>query len=88
MPSQDVDTPPASPSTSVKTRGARPARRPGVQLPPWGNLLFGFLILGVGLYLTAVQKGPAFSATRIIFLVLYAGLAGLYFGRAYRQYRK
>src|SRR5437763_1785262 len=73
----------AAPTTS---RSSRPARRKSPQLPPWGNLAFGFIIIGAGVYFFSRQSGPL-TGTRILLLVLYAGLASLYFGRAYRQYR-
>jgi hypothetical protein len=76
-----------APASTRTAQPARPTRRGGPQLPLWGNLLVGFLILGAGLYFSLASKGQSI-ALKAGLLVLYAALAGLYFGRAYRQYRR
>lgn len=61
--------------------------RRGWTPPLWVNLAIGLVLVGVGVVFWLVpQKGMGTQA-HIIILLGYFALAGLYLGKAFRQYR-
>lgn len=73
-------------STQVKS-ARRPAKRRGWQPPMSFNIIFGTVMIGLGVFFTALpQKGMGLQG-KLLLLVLYLALGGLSLGRAYRQYR-
>lgn len=77
-----VDGTPAAPQ-KPKSWGARPIRKGGFQLPLWANALVGIamLLFGVVWYFTSG------GANRLVFLLLYCLVAGIYLFKAVQQYR-
>jgi hypothetical protein len=70
-----------------KTERARVPRR-GWQPPMWVNLMFGTIIITAGVvFFLGFQVNGLGTGARLLFLVGYFALGGLYLGRAFRQYR-
>jgi hypothetical protein len=63
-------------------------RRQRWKPPPWMNAVFGATMIAVGVifYFAFPQKGG--SDTKVLFLILYLALGGLYLGRAFLEYRR
>lgn len=74
---------PVSPAKNSKTKTRR-ARR---QVPLWVNALLGIGMVIFGIVVFAMPQKGSGTGQRLIFLVLYFLIAGLYLGKAYQQYR-
>jgi len=80
------DVTPPAPAPRPTAGGSRPRRR-GFDLPWWGDLIAGGLLLLLGLIYSflAVPKGG--ETLHYVFLILYLVLAGFYLSRGFRKYR-
>lgn len=78
---------PSAPAVS-KTRSARQVGRSRRQPPLWLNVVLGVIMVVAGTYFTIFVPGGLGPAARIILLLGYFLIAGYYFGKAYRQYRR
>jgi hypothetical protein len=78
----------AQPAPVQEKRAAGPvARRRGWQPPLAFNLIFGVVMVSIGvIFFVIPQKGMG-TQSKLLLLILYLGLGGLSLGRAYRQYR-
>lgn len=65
-----------------------PSGRRSWQLPPWMNLAFGVLMLGAGVFFFALPQKGMSTGSKAFFLLTYGLVAGFYFFRAYRGYRR
>jgi hypothetical protein len=79
---------PSAPAVPAQPKpSARPIMRKGFQPPMWVNILIGAVLCVVGIiFYLLPQKGMG-SGTHLIILLGYFALGGLYFGKAFRQYR-
>lgn len=78
--------PQAATSTSPPKGTARPIMRRGWQAPLWANLAIGFFLAVSGAFFFLFPGKGAGSGQRLLFLLLYFALAGLYLGKAIRQW--
>ena len=83
--SAPVESTPIPTAKSRGSRSARPARR---QTPMWLNITLGVIMVVAGTFFTVVSPGGLGTVARIILLLGYFIIAGYYFGKAYRQYRR
>ena len=67
--------------------GTTRERRPRRQLPLWVNAVLGAAMVIFGIIVFAMPQKGSGNGQRLIFLVLYFVIAGLYLGKAYQQYR-
>lgn len=74
-----------APSKARSAKPLRPARR---QPPLWLNVTLGLVMVVAGTYFTIFSPGGLGTAARLILLLGYFLIAGYYFGKAYRQYRR
>ncbi|HEX6510568.1 MAG TPA: hypothetical protein VF221_23310 [Chloroflexota bacterium] len=73
---------------ATRASGSRPASRQRRQPPPWLNVTLGTVMVVAGSYFTIVAPGGLGTPGRLILLLGYFLIAGYYFGKAYRQYRR
>lgn len=73
---------------AAKTRNSRPVRRSRRQPPLWLNVTLGIIMVVAGTYFTIFSPGGLRLAARLILLLGYFLVAGYYFGKAYRQYKR
>ena len=73
---------------ATKTRNSRPVRRSRRQPPLWLNVTLGFIMVVAGTYFTIFSPGGLGLIARLILLLGYYLVAGYYFGKAYRQYKR
>ena len=73
---------------ATKTRGSKPVGRTRRQPPLWLNVTLGFVMVIAGTYFTIFSPGGLGTAARLILLLGYYLIAGYYFGKAYRQYKR
>jgi hypothetical protein len=71
-----------------KARGSKPIGRARRQPPLWLNVTLGFVMVIAGTYFTIFSPGGLGTAARLILLLGYFLIAGYYFGKAYRQYKR
>jgi hypothetical protein len=77
-----------SATTAPKTRAARPVGRVRRQPPLWLNVMLGIIMAVAGPYFTIFASNGLSLAPRLLLLLGYFLIAGYYFGKAYRQYRR
>lgn len=77
-----------SAETAPKTRAAKPVGRVRRQPPLWLNIMLGVIMAVAGPYFTIFASNGMGTAPRLILLLGYFLIAGYYFGKAYRQYRR
>ena len=76
------------PSPAVGKRAARPIMRRGWEPPLWVNATVGVVLFVLGIFFM-MAPNPGFSGGVNVFILLgYFALAGLYLGKALRQYRR
>jgi hypothetical protein len=76
------------PQIVQERRTTRPAtRRRGWQPPLAFNLIFGLVMIGLGLFFFVIPQKGMGTQGKLLLLILYFGLGALSLGRAYRQYR-
>lgn len=73
----------SAPAVPASKRAA-PVMRRGWQPPMWVNIAIGVVLCAIGVVSSIVQ---GLSGVHLLILLAYFGLAGLYFGKALRQYR-
>lgn len=74
--------------TAPTTRARNPVRRTRRQPPMWLNVTLGVIMVVAGTYFTIFSPGGLGTAARLILLLGYFLIAGYYFGKAYRQYKR
>lgn len=72
---------------SAPKASSRPAARRRWEAPLWVNLVVGTFLVAIGIVFFLVPARGSSTNTRLLFLLLYFALAGLYFGKAIRQWR-
>lgn len=87
---RDLSTTTLEPATvtAPKSRSNKPARRGRRQPPLWMNVTLGFVMVVAGTYFTIFSPGGLGLGARAILLLGYFLIAGYYFGKAYRQYKR
>src|SRR5579864_846994 len=70
-----------------KRTARTPGRRRGWQPPMSFNIIFGVLMVGLGVFFFAIPQKGMGTQSRLLLLILYLGLGSLSLWRAYRQYR-
>jgi len=73
---------------AAKTRSSRPVGRNRRQPPVWLNVTLGIIMVVAGTYFTIFSPGGLALVARLILLLGYFLIAGYYFGKAYRQYKR
>jgi hypothetical protein len=58
------------------------------QPPLWLNVTLGIIMVVAGTYFTIFSPGGLGTTARLILLLGYFLIAGYYFGKAYRQYKR
>jgi hypothetical protein len=71
-----------------KARASKPVGRARRQPPLWLNVTLGLIMVVAGTYFTIFSPGGLGTVARLILLLGYFLIAGYYFGKAYRQYRR
>jgi hypothetical protein len=82
----ELDQTPAVPARPQSSTQSKPRRR--WELPFWMNLVWGLLLVGFAVLYFVVPARGVPKGTQLLFLVAYFVLAGLFLGKAYRQYRE
>src|SRR5579872_1594839 len=77
-----------TPTPAAKSRGSRPVGRTRRQPPLWLNVTLGVIMVVAGTYFTIFSPGGLALVARLILLLGYFLIAGYYFGKAYRQYKR
>jgi hypothetical protein len=75
-------------ASAPRVRANRPLGRTRRQPPLWLNVTLGFIMVVAGTYFTIFSPGGLGLAARLILLLGYFLIAGYYFGKAYRQYKR
>ncbi len=77
----------SSSASPVRRQTAPQGRRRGWQPPLLVNVILGFGMVIFGIVTFVIPQHGAGMTQRLIFLVLYFLIAGLYLGKAFQQYR-
>ncbi len=87
---RDLTSTAVEPATApaAKTRSSRSAGRSRRQPPLWLNVTLGIIMVVAGTYFTLFSPGGLSLIARLILLLGYFLVAGYYFGKAYRQYKR
>jgi hypothetical protein len=78
-----------TPTTAApKSHAAKPVARVRRQPPLWLNIMLGIIMAVAGPYFTIYASKGLGTAPRLLLLLGYLLIAGYYFGKAYRQYKR